>query len=45
LSIGSPSLHIVVAEDLPASAIELLRACGSTVDARSGRGLLVRLED
>ena len=30
-------MHIVVADDLPASALELLRAEGWAVDARSGR--------
>jgi D-3-phosphoglycerate dehydrogenase len=30
-------VHIVVADDLPASALDLLRAEGWTVDARSGR--------
>ncbi|HVB38307.1 MAG TPA: phosphoglycerate dehydrogenase [Vicinamibacterales bacterium] len=30
-------MHIVVADDLPASAVDLLRACGWTVDARTGR--------
>lgn len=30
-------MHIVVADDLPASAIALLRAAGWTVDAKSGR--------
>ena len=30
-------MHIVVADDLPASALELLRAEGWDVDAQSGR--------
>src|SRR5688500_9804393 len=34
---GDASVRIVVADDLPASALDLLRAEGWTIDARSGR--------
>jgi len=34
---GGPAIRIVVADDLPASALDLLRVDGWTVDARTGR--------
>src|SRR5262245_12855342 len=38
-------MHIVVADDLPGSALELLRAEGWTVDARTGRTVAALAQD